>query len=184
MKPDDIDSVSTPLQRLCRTVRAGAVVGGLFTLLGPPWFWSRADWVAAVGGGMAGLGCQPFDTSAPARAWGLVASLPPMAAGLMLFVALWRLFGEYGQGRALRLRAQQLLQSVAWALLALAVLQPLSRAALSVALTLERGPGQRQLVLQLSGDDYLFVLIALALLAVAVVMRQAVQAAEENRGFV
>ena len=107
-----------------------------------------------------------------------------MGLGLALFFLLWRLFGEYAHGRALQAPAQRLLHHVAGVLLALALLQPLTRAAMSAVLTMNQPPGQRQLVLQLSGNDYLALLTAVALLAVAHVMRQAVQAAEENRGFV
>ena len=184
MAKDDIDSVPKGLQRLCMAMRVGAALGGVVTLVLPPWFWSRPEWVAAVGGQMAGLGCQPIAVDGTARLWGGVVSVVPVVLGLALFVLLWRLFGEYAQGRALRAPAQRHLQGVAWLLLALALLQPLTRAAMSAVLTMNQPPGQRLLVLQLSGNDYLALLTAVALLAVAMVMRQAVQAAEENRGFV
>ncbi len=165
-------------------MRIGAALGGLVTLLMPLWFWSQPAWVAHLGPQFAGLGCQSFEVDTSMRAWGLAVSLLPMAVGLGLFVMVWRLFGEYAQGRALQTPAQRQLQGVAWALLALALLQPLTRAALSVVLTMNQPPGQRMLVLQVSGNDYLALLTAVALLAVALVMRQAVQVAEENRGFV
>jgi hypothetical protein len=45
-------------------------------------------------------------------------------------------------------------------------------------------PGQKHLVIGLGSTDYLGLIVALTLLAIATVMRQAVGAAEENRGFV
>jgi len=165
-------------------MRTGAAAGALATVVFPVWFWLRPDWVAELGGQMTGLGCRPLVVDETARLWGGLVSLLPVGLGLALFLLLWRLFGEYAQGRALQAPAQRLLHHVAGVLLALALLQPLTRAALSAVLTMNQPPGQRQLVLQLSGNDYLALLTAVALLAVALVMRQAVQAAEENRGFV
>ena len=55
---------------------------------------------------------------------------------------------------------------------------------MSVVLTLGNPPGQRQLVIGLSWDDYLAVLLAVVLIAIATVMAEAVRVAEENEGFV
>jgi hypothetical protein len=104
--------------------------------------------------------------------------------GLAFFGLLWQLFGEYGAGRALTQAAQRHLQRLAVVLLAMALLQPVLRAAYSVVLTLGNPPGERRLVIAVGSDDYVALIIGLALLAIATVMRQAVAAAEENRGFV
>jgi len=184
MKQDDIATVPAGLARLCRVVRAGAAFGAVATLVLPVWFWLTPEWVAALGARMADIGCTAIHVDARALALGLAISVLPLAVGVYLLVQLWRLFGEYGRGRALTEGAQRHLSHFARALLVLALLQPVVRAGLSVVLTLGNPPGQRQLVLSLSGDDYLMALVAAALVAIAAVMRQAVAAADENRRFV
>jgi hypothetical protein len=69
-------------------------------------------------------------------------------------------------------------------MLASALLAPLLRAGLGVALTLGNPPGQRLLVLNLSWNDYVAILCGAVLLAVAQVMSEAVRLAEENDSFV
>ena len=114
----------------------------------------------------------------------LVAALLVTGYGLYALWQLWRLFAEYGAGRVFGREAQSRLKRFAWALLAAALLAPLVRAAMSVVLTLGNPPGQRQLVIGLSWDDYLAVLLAAVLIAIATVMAEAVRVAEENEGFV
>lgn len=184
MMHDDMSSGPPTLLRLCRLVRAGSVLGALLTALVPLWFWASPERIATLGPALANLGCQQVAVDGRTPWLAALVSLPILALCLYLLRQLWRLFGEFAAGRALTPHAQRLLHRWALALLVLALVQPLYRAALSVVLTLARPPGQRLLVLGVSGDDYLALLVALALLAIATVMRQAVQAAEENRSFV
>ena len=69
-------------------------------------------------------------------------------------------------------------------MVALAVLEPLSRTLASVALTLDRPPGHRVLMLTLGTHDYALLMCALVFVAVARVMAEAARLAEENEGFV
>ena len=65
-----------------------------------------------------------------------------------------------------------------------ALLAPVMRSVMSVVFTLSNPPGQRMLALSLSWSDYLAVLLAVVLIAIATVMAEAVRVAEENEGFV
>lgn len=181
MKHDDIDR---RLLRLCGLVRAGALAGAAFALVVPVGLWVDPEWARSLGTAMAGLDCERVTVEARTQVIGAAVSVLPAALGVALCVALWQLFGEYAAGRALTAPAQRLLQRLAWLLLAIALLRPLLRAGYSTVMTLANPPGQRLVVLGVSSDDYLMAIVALALLAIATVMRQAVRAAEENRDFV
>jgi hypothetical protein len=185
MKSFDIQAGSARHLRLCAVVRAGALLGVAMSLALPAIFWTDAARVADLAPQIAGLPCGAAAViDETARAWAVAISVVPIALAIAFFATVWRLFGEYRAGRALTLPAQRLLQRLAWLLLAIVLSQPLVRAAMSVALTMHNPAGKRHLVIGLGSNDYLGLIVALTLLAIATVMRQAVGAAEENRGFV
>ena len=113
-----------------------------------------------------------------------VLSLLPVGLGLLVMWQLWSLFGEYSQGRIFSLRALGSLRRLGSSLLALFAMRPVFGALLSVALSWNRPHGQRQISLSLGSDDYMLLLLALLLLALARVMQEAARVAEENDGFV
>ena len=170
------------LGRVVLVVRALCVLGVLTLVAVPFWFWLSPENVLALGPQMAGVRDIVVDDRA--RALGAAVSLLPIGIGLYALWQLWQLFAEYGAGRVFGRAALARLKRFAWALLAAALLAPLVRAAMSVVLTLGNPPGQRQLVIGLSWDDYLAVLLAVVLIAIATVMAEAVRVAEENEGFV
>jgi hypothetical protein len=172
------------LQRLSSWVRALTVLGALALLVVPVAFWLSPDWVRVSASDIAGLQGHPVTVDARAQALGAACSLPGVAVGLWMLWQLWQLFGQYRAGRVFELRALGHLRGFAWALLAGALLAPLQRTALALVLTLGNPPGQRLLVLNLGWDDYLGLLTASVLLAIATVMAQAVALAEENGSFV
>lgn len=173
-----------PLGRIVFVVRALCLLGVVTLVAVPFWFWLSPQHVLESGPQMAGVSSAAIVADDRARALGAAVSLLPVGIGLYALWQLWRLFAEYGAGRVFGRAALARLQRFAWALLAAALLAPLVRAALSVVLTLGNAPGQRQLVLGLSWDDYLAVLLAVVLIAIATVMAEAVRVAEENEGFV
>ena len=69
----------------------------------------------------------------------------------------------------------------ALAIIAAVLMSPLVQAALSVLLTAGAAPGRRHLVLQFSFNDYLVAALGGLLLAIALVMAEAVRIAKENR---
>jgi hypothetical protein len=172
------------LRRLVWLVRLLALVGAGALLALPVLFWTDPGWVRDAAPGIAGLGGHAMVIDERALLLGALASLPGVLLGLGALWQLWRLFGEYAAGRVFAPAAQRHLRGFAAALLASAIVTPLMRSAVGVALTLGNPPGQRLLVLTLSWNDYLSILCGAVLLAVALVMADAVRLAEDNEGFV
>lgn len=168
--------------RLVLFVRAMCLLGALVLVAVPAWFWTSPEAVRSLAPQFAGV--QAVTVDARALQLGALLSLAPVALGLYALWQLWRLFGEYGAGRVFGRPALVHLRRFAWALLAAALLAPLVRAAGSVVLTLGNPPGQRMLAIGLSWNDYLAVLLAVVLIAIATVMSEAVRVAEENQSFV
>lgn len=161
-----------------------ALLGALVLVLLPFVFWWMPSLAQAWVSQMTSL---PDDAVRPTTIspWlGTLATLAPAGLGLAALWQLWQLFGAFAAGHALTPAAQQHLRRFAMALLTLAVCEPIYRAAMSVLFSLGNPPGQRQLIVSLSSHDYLQVLLALVLLAIAIVMGDAVRASEENRQFV
>lgn len=173
-----------PPRTLIALARTGILIGAALTLLLPPLVWSDPAWVREAIVPAAGLGRTDPLIDSHVLVWGMVSSMLPIALALATLWQLWRLFGEYGQGRALGRCALGHLRRFAWLWLALVVAQPVLRSVWSVLLTLGNPPGQRMLAIQLQGADYMQLLVGAVLLAVAHVMHEAVLAAEENQAFV
>ncbi len=172
------------LRFLIAFVRLLTLIGAGTLVVVPAVFWLSPEWVRAAGPALATIGDLPIVVDQRARLLGAAATLPSVLLGLLAMWHLWRLFGEYHGGRVFALAAQRHLRSFAAAMLASALLAPLLRAAVGVALTWGNPPGQRVLALTLSWNDYTAVLCGAVLLAVAAVMADAVRLAEENEGFV
>lgn len=172
------------LRSLIWVVRALTVLGAITLCLVPLLFWLTPDWVRSAGPSMAGVAGHPVVIDDRALLIGALSSLPGIGLGLAALWHLWRLFGEYADGRVFGRLAQGHLRTFAWCMLASALLTPLLRASLGVALTLGNPPGQRLLVLNVSWNDYVAILCGAVLLAVAQVMSEAVRLAEENDSFV
>jgi Protein of unknown function (DUF2975) len=172
------------LARLCKCVRAMVLLGAIILALLPLVFWfmpsSATEWVSQATS-------LPADAVRPVALTPLlatVATLLPVGLGLAALWQLWQLFGAFAAGRALTHEAQQHLRRFALVLLAITVCEPIYRATTSLLFSLGNPPGQRMLVVSLSSDDYLQGMLALVLLAIAIVMGDAVRAADENRAFV
>lgn len=172
------------LRSMVWVVRALTVLGALTLCFVPLMFWLTPDWVRSAGPSMAGLNGQPVVIDDRAMLIGAAASLPGIGLGLAALWHLWCLFGEYAGGRVFGRLAQRHLRIFAWCMLASALLAPVLRGGLSVALTLGNPVGQRALVLNLSWNDYVAILCGAVLLAIARVMSEAVRLAEENDSFV
>ncbi len=117
--------------------------------------------------------------------WRLVAAFSlPVLVGLGLLWQLWCLFGHFQHGQVLVPAAVQRLRQFGRLLVVLALAGPLSHTLSVLAVSWDNPPGQRQLELAFSSQDYTLLLLALVFVAVARVMAEAVRAAEENDGFV
>lgn len=113
-----------------------------------------------------------------------VVTLLPVGLGLALMWQLWSLFGEYLRGNVFGARALACFRRFATLLFVLSLAQPAAVALMSIAVSWDNPPGQRQLVVSVSSNDYALVLGALVCMAIARVMTEAARVAEENEGFV
>jgi hypothetical protein len=173
------------LRGLTIVVRILTVLGAAVLIAVPVWFWLDENLVRDLGRDIVpGLGAAPITVDDRARWLGAGFSLLGIVLGLYVLWQLWRLFGEYAAARFFDAAARFHLRRFAWALLAAALLVPLLRGAIGVALTLGNPPGQRMLVIGLAWNDYLAILIGAVLLAIATVQAEAARLAEENAGFV
>jgi hypothetical protein len=114
------------------------------------------------------------------------AAITAIPVGVLLF-GLWQvraLFLNFADGHVFTLSSARRLRDFAGAVLAQAILGPISATALSIAFTLNNPPGSRHLVIALSVHDYLALIVGGVLLAVAWVMVEATRIADENASFV
>lgn len=181
-------ALAVRLHRLARGVRALVLLAAPVLLAVPVLQAFAPDALAALGLGRAGgmdlrhlaLG----ELTAAARLRMALVTLMPVALGLALLWQLWSLFGEYLRGAVFSPRALACLRRFAVLLVALAVVQPLAQALMSVAVSWDNPPGQRMLVVTVNSNDYALLLGALVFVAIARVMTEAARVAEENEGFV
>lgn len=165
-------------------VRSLTLLGAFTLCVLPAVFWLSPEWVRSAGPALAGVAGHPVVIDETALLLGALASLPGVLLGLVALWHLWQLFGQYATGHVFGRGAQRHMRVFAGCMLGSAVLAPLLRAAVGVALTWGNPPGQRMLALTVSWNDYVAILCGAVMLAIALVMSQAVQLAEENDGFV
>jgi len=170
------------IHRLSVAVRWLAAIGALVLLVLPPVFWSQPEWVASVARREWAL--SPLQLDAGSRLAALAASLLQCLPGLWAMWEIWRLFGRFAAGEVLAPRPARHLRRLGGALITLAVLSPLSDTLTALALTWHNPPGQRQLIVHVSGQDYLALLFGLMLMALAAVLGEAARVAQEHSEFV
>lgn len=179
-------SAATPsfyLKRHARVVQALVLAGAALLLAQPVLLLTASDWLDIFGiGSFLGLPNLPADAAGRWRT--ALVSLLPVGGGLYALLHLWRLFGEYGRGRVFGATAQDALVRFAWAVLLLALLLPLARGLMTVALSIGNPPGQRFLSISIAWFDCLHILFGAVLVAIARVMVEARRLADDNAGFV
>jgi DUF2975 family protein len=156
------------------TVFSGSVI---LAFLAPDWTFSLP--LARLGEANGSL------VLTPGRA-AVVAAVVAIPIGVLLF-GLWQaraLFADFAEGRVFTLASARHLRDFAACVLAQAILGPLSSAALSVALTYSNPPGNRQLAVSLSLDNYVALIVGAVMLAVAWVMVEATRIADEHAAIV
>lgn len=172
------------LRRLCTFVRVLVVLGALVALTVPGWLWSSPDWVRAQAQRLPEMAGKPMTLDARALWLFALVHVPSLLVDLFLLWQLWRLFGEYGRGDVFSRRALGHLRRFSMGVLVSGALAPVTQTAAALAVTLGNPPGQRQLIIALSSDDYTRLLVGAVLVAITSVMAQAVRVAEENAEFV
>ena len=169
--------------RIARIARALVLAGATLFTLNALATWVFPDYAIHIIKSQTSAGIiGPLTTGT--RVMFVLWDIPSLAVILMALLRLWQLFGEYLQDRIFSVRALASLRSFARWVLAAAFLSPVYRAVLSVLVTLQNGPGKRELTINLSSDDYLMLLMGVVLLAISSVMADAARIAEDNEGFV
>lgn len=176
------------LRRLSRWVRGLALLAAPLLIAAPVLLLTAPDALLTMGfSEMAGLHLQHLaqgGLTLAVRGRMAAVTLLPVGLGLALLWQLWSLFGEYLRGDVFGVRALACFRRFATLLFALSLAQPLAQALMSVAVSWDNPPGQRQLLVMISSNDYALVLGALVFMAIARVMTEAARVAEENEGFV
>jgi len=164
-------------------VRILILLGGSALLTQMAWTWLSPE--RALGEFTKWSGAIHIDRiTLQAQVLGALWTLLPLGITLLGLLRLWQLFAEFREGRIFSPRALASLRGFARCLVASAVVAPIYGAVLSVILTWVNGPGRRELVLQVSSDDYTLLLLGVVLLAMSSVMTEAARVAEDNAGFV
>jgi hypothetical protein len=173
------------LKTLIWLVRAGVLFGAAVLIVVPPLFWTNQEWVLQSGFEMSGVAShEALTIDGRARLLGALGTIPGTVTALFALWQLWRLFGSYASGLVFAPVTQRFLHRFAWALLIVAVLQPIERTWMSLAFTMGNPPGEQVLAVSLSSNDFLLILTSAVLLAVAMVLSEASRIAEENKQFV
>lgn len=173
------------VQSLARWVRLLCLLGIVTMLSLPPVLWSDAQWLAEVASRQWGIGTHtPLQLDTGTRVLGLFISWLPAGVVAYALYQLWSLFGCYARAEVFTLEPVLRLRRLGLALMLMAAAQPLARCLTVLALTLNNPPGQRILSFTLAWQDYLALLFGLVLLAMAMVMREAVRVSQEHAEFV
>lgn len=142
--------------------------------------WARFE--AFVPSAMPGL--RIGDLSALDRFGGYAISMLPAAIGIWGLINLARLFGRFAEGDLFDAANAIRLRRFAVSLLAIVPAKIVAHALLSVWLTRAAEPGARQLQISLSSDHVVLFCIGLLMLALATVLREAAEIADDYRQFV
>lgn len=172
------------IRRLSLIMQIVVVVGAVFAELGLAWVWMSPSIVEELVVSRLQIPLADVSLDGPTRALGfLISSLPLMVIFFALYQA-FLLFAGYRKGEIFTSDASGRLRRIALAIIAAVLMSPVVQAALSILLTAGAAPGRRHLVLQFSFNDYLVAALGGLLLAIALVMAEAVRIAKENREIV
>lgn len=182
--PTSPNPARTTLVRLSRTMArlTSAGMAAMVVLMGSAFLvptWTREMLLARLGQAGANLPLGHEQVLA-------AAAITAVPFSVMLW-GLWNaraMFNDLAGGHAFSSDAARHLHRFGVAVLAQALLGPLTATALALALSLANPPGQRILLLTLSSNDYIALVVGGVLIALASVMREAARLAEENASFV
>jgi hypothetical protein len=175
------------LQRMSLWVRALIASGAIVIVVATGYVWLGDDGLIEQRmREMAGAPLPQEGVLLPVavKAMLFLLSAPSSMLGLFMLWQTWQLFGAYGRGQVFGEPAIAPVRRLAWALVAAAVLRPLSNTLSVLLLTWHNPPGQRQLVFGVSWEDYLSVLFGVLLIAMAWAMTEASRIEQDNAGFV
>jgi len=180
-------SASERLRRMARWMRVLIAAGALILVLVPGYFWTAEPSV------LNDAASRLFPTAEhPARftitrevkAGAMSVVGAGVALGMFALWQAWHLFGAYGRGAVFGPEASLRMRRLAWALIATAFVRPLGHTFVVLLLTWHNPPGQRQLLISLSWEDYLSLLFGGLLFAMSWAMAEARRLELENASFV
>jgi hypothetical protein len=172
---------------MARWMQALVAVGAIVLMAVPVVFWSadppslETAARSLLPGSIQGV---QFTITPRVHLLAVLASLPGIGVGLFALLQVWHLFGAYGRGIVFGSAASTRLRRLGWALMATALLRPLTQTSVVLLLTLNNPPGRRQLVLTFDWQDYLALLFGGLLMAMAWAMAEASRLEQENASFV
>jgi hypothetical protein len=172
---------------MARWMQGLVVIGAVVLVAVPFMFWNVEPQVLASAARSLVAGSDPpirFTITPRIHLLAAAATLPSLGVGLFALLQLWRLFGAYGRGVVFGTEATLRLRRFGWALIATALLRPLTQTAVVLLLTLHNPPGQRHLVVTVDWQDYLALLFGGLLMAMAWAMAEASAIEQENASFV
>ena len=175
------------LQRMARWMRALIAIAAASLVVATSSAWFRGDnpidphvrdFLRSAG--VAVDAAQPASTTVALMAFGL----PNTLLALFGLFQAWRLFGAYGRGHVFGAVAVRHIRAIAWTLIATTLWRTLSGTLIVLLTTWHNPPGQRQLWIGISWDDYLGALFGGLLIAMAWAMAEAGRIEQDNAGFV
>lgn len=182
-----LPSPAERLRRMSRWMQVLIAAGAAILVLVPGLFWMAEPSVLqrAVADLMPAT-AQPsqFTITPEVKRWAVGVVAVSVALGLYALWQVWHLFAAYGRGVVFGPEASDRLRRLAWALMATALVRPLTQTVVVLLVTLNNPPGQRQLVISLAWEDYLSLLFGGLLFAMSWAMAEARRIEQENAGFV
>lgn len=172
------------IRRLSLVMQCAIVLGAALAELGLAWVWLSPSIVETFV--LHRLHLTPADVvlNGQVRFYGfMISSVPLLVVAYGLYHA-FVLFNGFRRGLIFTADTTARLRRIALAVIAAVLMSPLVQAALSAALTFNAPPGERQIVMSFSLNDYLVATLGGLLLAIALVMAEAVRIAQENREIV
>lgn len=179
-----VSSAMVLARRLRHGVAIGMVLGGA-GLLSSPW-WMDSVWllknVSAHWQLQAHAMAQEPEAFARWVAWAGLCL--PWCAGLVGLTGVWRLLGQFQQGRLLDLWSATLLHRIGWVLVVMGPLHALGNSLALSALTWHNAPGQRLVGIALQPEHATLLVLGALLILLARVLTEAARVDEDHRGFV
>ncbi len=169
------------IRRVSSIMRYAIVITSVLLVVGNAVIWAFAGWLEM--GIVAGLAIPPgipVNMSVPVRIAGFLFS--SVIVGVLVF-GLWRakaLFDEFAEGHLFTARGAACLKTVARVTIFLAAMGPLSKTLLVLLFTASNPKGQKILQIGISSNDLMVAMIGGLLFAIALVMGEAAQLADDN----
>lgn len=174
-------AASTRLPRLAAFMCFAVAAGGALSEILLAWVWLSPSWITKYVAPHVGVDPASVSLSGQIQLAGFAVSMMPLVVLLYALHQAYGLFDSYRRGELFPDDAPQRLRRIGLSMLALALLRPLTSAALSVVLTYGNPPGSKMLVLGLSLDDYMIAALGGLILAIGHVMVEAKRLADDAR---